>query len=104
MATERTQRAAIKIANIRHLGQIRDMAIAVAAANAATARVCPLGKLEPQYDSVSHNVGRVRPTNAFRTYTTITPLITEMASSRASKRRPAKRRASAMSVESGNRT
>ena len=67
MPTEKTQTNAINIATLRDPGQIRLTLITVAVENAATISVCPLGKLDPQYHSVSHRLGRERPTTAFRT-------------------------------------
>jgi hypothetical protein len=98
------QTHAIKIAKLRLSGHIRVTQIAIARANAATTRVCPLGKLEPQYPSVSYKEGRVRSSIVFKKYTTITPLITEVASNMASKRRFAKKSATTMAIDRGNRT
>src|ERR1700704_3549503 len=99
MATQRIQTPATNIATMCHGGHIRVTTIAAAAANAATTRVCPLGKLEPQYHCVSHSVGRLRLTTAFRIYTTIEPLMTETASSSASNHRLARTRAITRMVE-----
>ena len=38
-----------------------------AKAKAATTKVCPLGKLEPQYQAVSHNSGRALATTVLST-------------------------------------
>ncbi len=61
-ATRKIHKIATETENLRAAGQILLMQKAAATANAATTRVCPLGKLEPQYHSVFHSAGRTRPT------------------------------------------
>jgi hypothetical protein len=56
-ATRQIHKIAIDSANSRAAGQILLMQRAAAMPNAATKRVCPLGKLDPQYHSVSHGAG-----------------------------------------------
>ena len=63
VATRDIHIMAINNAGLRMFGLIRLTQRAVDVAKAATSRVCPLGKLEPQYHSVSHSVGRARLTN-----------------------------------------
>ena len=66
-ATRQIHRIAVHNTNSRTPGQILLMQRAAAIPNAATTRVCPLGKLEPQYHSVSHSAGRTRPTAVLTT-------------------------------------
>src|SRR6185295_8109166 len=102
-ATAKIQMNAGKTENLRDPGQIRFRQITIAVANAATTSVCPLGKLDPQYQSVSHRSGRARPTAALRRYTARAPLTTETVSKSASKRRFAQRNATPMISRRGSR-
>lgn len=84
-------------------GRIRIVQIAAAIAMPATASVCPLGKLEPQYVGASHNEGRSRPTKVFITRI-VSPLqIPEDASNAASNRRWVHHKATAAIVVTGVR-
>jgi hypothetical protein len=74
-----------------------------AVANAATARVWPLGKLAPQYHSVSQSVGRSRATKILIMTTTSAALICEAARRKASERCPARISNTAMRAVNGNR-
>jgi len=56
-----------------------------AVAKVATASVCPLGKLAPQYQSVSHSDGRSRATAVLMVTINSTALTWETTSSRASR-------------------
>ena len=49
----------------RDLGQICAVPMTNAVANAAVLSVCPLGKLDPQYQAALHSSGRERPTSTF---------------------------------------
>ena len=46
-------------------GQMRTAIKVKAVTKAVVLSVCPLGKLDPQYQVVLHNSGRARPTSAF---------------------------------------
>src|SRR6267378_1216605 len=102
--TRDIHRIAIDSASLRAAGLIRLAQRAAAVANAATTRVCPLGKLEPQYASVSQSAGRALPTSVLTTWTTAAAPITEAARSSASRRRRANSSAIVAALASGNRT
>ncbi len=91
------------IARLPARGQMRATHNAAAVANAAVLSVCPLGKLEPQYHCASHNAGRARPTMAFGPQTASVAVITDAATSSASKRRPARSSAKAARAATGTR-
>ena len=67
MATSVVHKIAIDSARWCDAGRMRLAHSAAVVANAATASVCPLGMLEPQYHSVSHSAGRSRPTTVLIT-------------------------------------
>ena len=73
-------------ARLRDAGWIRITHNAAAVANAATTSVCPLGKLEPQDQVVSHSAGRTRPISILRMKMSIAALVTVAATRNASKR------------------
>lgn len=103
MATKPVHSTASAIALLPARGQIRATHSAAAVANPAVLRVCPLGKLDPQYHCASHNPGRARPTMAFMPQTTSVAVITDAAMSTASKRRRATSSATAARAERGIR-
>lgn len=86
IATRPVHDTANAIAKLPVRGQIRATHRAAAVENAAVLRVCPLGKLEPQYHCVSHNSGRARPTMVFRPQTSSMAVATDMITNNASKR------------------
>ena len=102
-ATRPVHVTASNIAKLPARGQSRATHNAAAVENAAVVRVCPLGKLEPQYHCASHNAGRARPTMAFITQTTSVAAIGDAPTSTASKRRRATTSATAATTATGTR-
>lgn len=64
-ATKKVHKTAIERATFCDDGETRLTHRTTAIANVVTANVCPLGKLEPQYQLAFHNIGRGRFTIIF---------------------------------------
>ena len=82
--TRKIHKEARTITKFRALGWILSTQRVAAVEKVATARVCPLGKLAPQYHSVSQSDGLSRATKVLIMIITSAALICEAAKRRAS--------------------